>query len=77
VREFQNPACCVLMAKDMRAVMEVLVQECGWGGVARCRNWSVTGRMLAQLSDEVRWFRCRGQYLAGDSQGLAVHDLSH
>jgi hypothetical protein len=29
VRGLQSPACCVLTEKDMRAVMEVLVHECG------------------------------------------------
>jgi hypothetical protein len=64
VRGLQSPACCVLTEKDMRAVMEVLVHECGWGGVARCRNWSEAGRMLTSLCYEVLWFYwvgCRGQ----------------
>jgi hypothetical protein len=50
--------------KYMRAIMEVLVHECGWGGVVRCHNWSEVGHILAQLCDEVHWFlwiRCRGQ----------------
>jgi hypothetical protein len=29
VRGLQSPACCVLMVKDLRAVMEVLVHESG------------------------------------------------
>jgi hypothetical protein len=29
VRGLQSSACCVLSEKDMHAVMEVLVQECG------------------------------------------------
>jgi hypothetical protein len=54
VRGLQSPACCVLKEKDMPSVVEVLVLECGWGGVVRCRNWSEAGHMLAQLYDEVR-----------------------
>jgi hypothetical protein len=34
VRGLQSPACWVLTETDMRAVMEVLVHECGWGDCA-------------------------------------------
>jgi hypothetical protein len=61
VRGLQSLACCALTEKDMRAVMEVLVHECGRGGVVRCRNWSEAGHMTAQLCDEMHWDRCRGQ----------------
>jgi hypothetical protein len=30
VRGLQSPACCVLAEKDVCAVTEVLVNECGW-----------------------------------------------
>jgi hypothetical protein len=64
VRGLQSPECCVLTEKYMRLVMEVLVHECGWGGVVGCRNWSEVGHVLSQLCDEMSWFqwvRCRGQ----------------
>jgi hypothetical protein len=44
------------MEKDVLAVVEVLVHECGWGGMAHCRNWSEASHVLAQLCDGVHWF---------------------
>jgi hypothetical protein len=55
---------CMLTEKDMCMVVEVLVHECSWEGVTRCRKWSAVGNMEAELYDKVRWFHwvsCRSQ----------------
>jgi hypothetical protein len=50
-----------LMEKDVRAVVEVLVHECSWGGVAHYRNCPKAVHVLAQLCDWVHWVHYRGQ----------------
>jgi hypothetical protein len=59
------------MERDVCAVVEVPVYKSNRRGMARCRNLSEVSHMLAELGDESQ---C--QYLAGDSQGLTVYELS-
>jgi hypothetical protein len=54
----QSQTRCVLTEEDVGALLEVAVHECSRGGVACCRNWSVTGHVLAELGDEMHWIHC-------------------
>jgi hypothetical protein len=48
------------MEEGVRKLLEVVVHECGQGGVACCQNWSEAVHVLAELGDKVRWFNWVG-----------------
>jgi hypothetical protein len=48
------------LEKDVITVFEVLMDECGRRNVTRCRDWTEASYVLAELADEIRWFRDAG-----------------
>jgi len=78
VWRFQGAACGVLSQEDVGRVSEVLVDECGWGAVACCRDWSQLVHVAAEPLDEAGCLDIRGswyQELTRDPQGLAIDVL--